>query len=427
MAGATPETEKLLTAVAAGMRAHLSDLTGGIWEQLLAELGPLRDGGGAGLLQAGMTAHVATLLDVFEYGVPLDTVEGPAAAHEYARRLAQSGTPVHALIRAYRLGHRSLLQACLAELHRQCIEEEASVAATSRMLALSFDYIDRVTEQVIDVYQRERDRWLRNECAGRTARVRDILAAREVDLDGAESALGYRLRQHHLGLVAWLPTAHDRADVARLDRFTSGLAELLDCPARPLFVGQGRAAAWAWLPLGSRDRISWARLSSTVENADPSVRVCAGSVEPGIEGFRRTHRQALRVQELTALASPDCHDCRDCRCTAYARVAPIAMMSANIDDLRSWVRSVLGPLADDDEHCARLRETLRVFLDTGCSYTATGSSQILHRNTVQYRIRKAEEAMGYAVQERRTDLDVALLAVEHLGSVLLRKSDTEHA
>ncbi len=35
---------------------------------------------------------------------------------------------------------------------------------------------------------------------------------------------------------------------------------------------------------------------------------------------------------------------------------------------------------------------------------------------VQYRIRRAEEAMGYPVQERRTDLDVALLAVEHLGS-----------
>ncbi|MFG2951571.1 PucR family transcriptional regulator [Streptomyces adustus] len=424
MAGAVPGTEKLLTAVAAGMRAHLSRITGDIGEQLLAEPGPLRDGGGAGLLQAGMAEQVTALLDVFEYGVPPDTVEGPAAACEYARRLARRGAPVHALIRACRIGHRSFLQACLAELHRQCTEEEAVVAATSRVLALSFDCIDRVTEQVIDVYQRERDCRLPNECAGRTARVRDILAAREVDVDGAESALGYRLRQHHLGLVAWLPTPHDRAEVARLDRFTSSLGELLDCPARPLFVGQGPGAAWAWLPLGARDRVSWERLPGAVEDADPSVRVCAGGVEPGIEGFRRTHRQALRVQELAALASPDC---RDSRCTAYAQVAPIAMMSTNIDDLRSWVRSVLGPLAVDDEHCARLRGTLRVFLDTGCSYTATGSRQILHRNTVQYRIRKAEEAMGYPVQERRTDLDVALLAVEHLGSVLLRKGHTEHA
>jgi hypothetical protein len=81
----------MVSAVAAGMRPHLSDITGGIWEQLLAELGPLRDGGGVGLLQAGMTAQVATLLDVSEYGVPLDTIEGPAAVYEYARRLAQSG------------------------------------------------------------------------------------------------------------------------------------------------------------------------------------------------------------------------------------------------------------------------------------------------------------------------------------------------
>ncbi|MGW0765451.1 PucR family transcriptional regulator [Streptomyces sp. NPDC002676] len=417
MAGAIPETEKLLSVVAANMRSRLSDIGCGIREHLMSEIGPLRgDGSVVGLLQASMTANVATLLDVFEYDLPLDTVEAPAAAHEYARRLAQRDTPVHALIRAYRIGHRLFLQACFEELHRQCGDEETSAATTSRMLALSFDYIDRITEQVVEVHQRERDLWLPYECAGRTtARVRDILAEREVDLDQAESALGYRLRQHHLGLVAWLPaSAHDSAEVARLDRFTSDLARKLHCPARPLFVPQGGTAAWAWLPLGSRGCVSWTRLSSAVEDADPSVRVGAGSVEPGIEGFRRTHRQALRIQELAAMA--------DCRCTTYARVAPIAMMSADIDDLRMWVWSVLGPLADDDEPSARLRETLRVFLDTGCSYTAAASRQILHRNTVQYRIRKAEETMGHTVQERRTDLDVALLAVEHLGSVLLRKN-----
>ncbi|MET7855335.1 helix-turn-helix domain-containing protein, partial [Streptomyces avermitilis] len=58
--------------------------------------------------------------------------------------------------------------------------------------------------------------------------------------------------------------------------------------------------------------------------------------------------------------------------------------------------------------------------DTGCSYTATASAQILHKNTVQYRIRKAEEIMGHPVQKGRADLEVALRAVEYLGSTLLR-------
>jgi DNA-binding PucR family transcriptional regulator len=72
------------------------------------------------------------------------------------------------------------------------------------------------------------------------------------------------------------------------------------------------------------------------------------------------------------------------------------------------------------EHSARLRETLQIFLATGCSYTATASRQILHKNTMQYRIRKAEETMGRTVQERRTDLEVAPLACQYLGSSILR-------
>ena len=108
------------------------------------------------------------------------------------------------------------------------------------------------------------------------------------------------------------------------------------------------------------------------------------------------------------------------RVTAYAQVAPIALMCTDIDGIRAWVRNVLGALAVDDEQCARLRETLQIFLATGCSYTATAGHQVLHKNTVQYRIRKTEEAMGRSLHERRPDLEVALLAVRYLGSPVLR-------
>jgi DNA-binding PucR family transcriptional regulator len=160
--------------------------------------------------------------------------------------------------------------------------------------------------------------------------------------------------------------------------------------------------------------VSWEVLSKAVETADPSIRVCAGRVEAGIEGFRATHGQALRAQELATAADPGA------RFTAYAHVAPIALMCTNLEETRAWVWSVLGPLAADDENSARLRETVQVFLATGGSYTATAGRQTLHKNTVRYRIRKAEETMGQSVQERRTDLEVALLAVQYLGSAVLR-------
>ena len=69
-------------------------------------------------------------------------------------------------------------------------------------------------------------------------------------------------------------------------------------------------------------------------------------------------------------------------------------MSGSIELLKDWVIETLGPLADDDDHNARLRDTLRVFLQENGSYKATAERLTLHKNTVQYRVRKAEESLG---------------------------------
>jgi DNA-binding PucR family transcriptional regulator len=415
-----PGAAERLSVVAANVGSRLTEISRDILHYLIAEIPEIRgDETVVRILQASVEENVATLLHIFENDISLDRVDGPAAANEYARRLAQRNMPLSALIRAYRVGHWRFLQWCLDELDSQGADEKVAAVANRRMLQVSFGYIDRITEHVIEVHQQERDRWLLSQTAVRAARVRDILGEEEVDLDWAETALGYRFGQHHLGLVAWLPAlTRGGAGLARLDRFTQEVAEQLECCGMPLFVPRDEVLCWAWLPLGSHSDIPWERLADAVEG-DSSVWVCAGGVEPGIEGFRRTHRQALLAQELATAATPGC------RFTAYPRVAPICLMSANVDDLRAWVWSVLGPLAVDDEPSARLRETVQIFLTSGGSYTATAGSQILHKNTVQYRIRRAEEIMGHAVQDGRPDLEVALLAVEYLGSTLLRPAPQE--
>jgi hypothetical protein len=52
----------------------------------------------------------------------------------------------------------------------------------------------------------------------------------------------------------------------------------------------------------------------------------------------------------------------------FSEVAPVAMMLGSTELLRGWVLSTLAGLATDDEHHARLRDTLLVFLQTGGSY-----------------------------------------------------------
>jgi hypothetical protein len=111
----------------------------------------------------------------------------------------------------------------------------------------------------------------------------------------------------------------------------------------------------------------------------------------------------------------------------YSEVAPVAMMLGSADLLRAWVLSTLGQLATDDEHHARLRDTLLIFLDTGGSYKATAERLVLHKNTVQYRIGKAEESLGRPVRQDRHNVELALQASHWLGASVLRSPRADGA
>jgi hypothetical protein len=55
-------------------------------------------------------------LHALQHDIAVDCITAPAAALEYARRLAQHGVPVNALARAYRLGQRRLTELMFCRL-----------------------------------------------------------------------------------------------------------------------------------------------------------------------------------------------------------------------------------------------------------------------------------------------------------------------
>ena len=223
--------DELLAVVAATLRGRLAEVTQDVTEHLAAAIGQLQgDTAILGVLRASVTENITAIFHVFEHGMPVDTIEAPPAAIEYARRLAQRGVPAGALIRAYRVGHERVLQWCLDELARQGREVPLVVAAARRMVELSSGYIDRVTEQVFTVYEDERDRWLLSQTAMRAGRVRALLEDKRVDLGTVEAELGYRLRQYHVGLIAWDPDpASGDAGLARIERLVMAAAQALGC------------------------------------------------------------------------------------------------------------------------------------------------------------------------------------------------------
>jgi hypothetical protein len=70
----------------------------------------------AALLRASVAENVGTAIQILA-GTGEHTVRNaPAAAIDYARRLAQQDVPATALIRAYRVGQARFIRRCIEEL-----------------------------------------------------------------------------------------------------------------------------------------------------------------------------------------------------------------------------------------------------------------------------------------------------------------------
>ena len=122
-------------------------------------------------LSASVLDNVATVLRVFELQADPETVRAPGAAVDYARRLAQHGVPISALLRTYRLGQAAFQQVVLSEIGRAQLDSTTVAAAAEKLSTVAFAYVDRISEEVVAAYQQERDDWMRSRTAARSARV----------------------------------------------------------------------------------------------------------------------------------------------------------------------------------------------------------------------------------------------------------------
>jgi len=412
----------IMADVAAAVARRSAAVSADVYDVILREVPQLHDDTPLlALLASSVDSNVDTCLQIMQHQIDLSAVRAPAAAVEYARRLAQRGTPLTALLRAYRLGHLCFSDWVLRELARHAADAHLISAAALGMSRVVAGYIDQVSEEMVAAYTRETENWLRNRSAARAARIRDLLSGERVDLGDAEAILGYRLRQHHVGLVCWAGDAAGTAcGITRLEQAIGPVAAQAGCRGEPVFLPRDESSAWAWLPLGIRDTFDAAAAGAA--GADAGIRFAFGDPAKGVTGFRLTHQQAVAAAAVALAARSPAP-----RVVAYREVAPVAMMLASPGLLRAWVLSTLAGLAADDEHHARLRDTLLVFLQTGGSYKTTAERLMVHKNTVQYRIRKAEESLGRPVGENRHDVELALKASHWLGSSLLQPGAAQAA
>ncbi|MFD6358111.1 PucR family transcriptional regulator [Nocardia tengchongensis] len=417
--GGDAEVSRYVAEIAARMNKRVTDIAAIVRRGLEDEIPELRgDPRTIELLGASVEGNVDTILHALQHDIPVARINAPTTAIEYARRLAQHGVPVEALVRAYRVGHRRMTELVFAELRAGAIAPADGVAVAEAITTATFEYVDWITMQVVAVYETEREQWLESRNSTRALLVREVLSgSKSVDIDAATESIRYPLSWHHLALILWYPdTSASSDELTRLQRFARELAEAVGTEAAPLFGAADRTSAWAWLPYRSEQPDAVAKVRDFASMRLDAPRLAIGILGQGISGFRRSHRQALRARSV-ALARTDVEP----RIIAASDpgLTTAALLGAGAE-VGEWVSEMLGELAADNDNDARLRETLRVFLRTGCSYKAAAAELDLHANSVKYRVGRAVSRRGRPITDDRLDVELALLICHWYGAAVLR-------
>lgn len=414
-----PQVTDRLTGLGDRLHEDLADLTKVMCEEMATRIVELpSDRALYDLLTVSVRSNLETIAQVLRRVVDVETIATPVGASEYARRLAQHGVPANALLRAYRLGQRMLIEWGYRLIDAGEPDRELALEAYHGLSEISYAYIDTISEQVMAEYQQERERWLSERSTVRADLLERLIGGDQVGVESAERSLGHRLRQRHLGLVLWSadPSAHG-ADLSVLEQVAVRLARLLDPDAAPLFWPKDRHTAWAWLSVGRGNAVvdsgEW---RTALDRIDPQVRVAMGRAAPGMEGFRVTHLEALSAQQVALVAGG-----RAPRVTSFCEpdVRAVSLLAGDLEQTRRLVTTALGDLAVDTEQSERLRRTVQVFLAEKGSYLATAERLHLHKNTVKYRVDKAMSGRGRPISDDRFDLELALMACDRLGAAVL--------
>jgi DNA-binding PucR family transcriptional regulator len=387
-------TPALARGMADHLYAHLPELAALEQdEELMAEL------------LASTEAHISQALRLLKLGAEVDRAVLPPEARDFMLGNVRRGIPLAALLRSYRLGHAWLWGQWMQALQARIREPDELIAAQEFTSAFMFGYTDRVSDLLVDEYGSERERLMRGTAQLRAEMVRAILAGEPVDEETLTGRLGYEIRRHHVALRI----SSRATEVRGLERAIREAAAALG-PGEPLVVPSGAASFDAWW--GAFDDADTTGLE---RYAPPDgVRVAFGRPGHGLEGFRRSHEEAVQAARVASLARG-----AGASVTGYAQVELVSLLATDLPRARVFVTGRLGPLAATGEPVERLRETVRAFLVAGGSATRVAKELYVHHNTVAYRVKRAEELLGRRVTEDPLELLCALTLAATLGPAVL--------
>jgi DNA-binding PucR family transcriptional regulator len=324
-------------------------------------------------------------------GAPVPANVGPepiGVARDLVRRGLGEST-----LNAYRTGQNAAWlrwMAIVFELTSDPDELRELLDISARSISL---YVDATIAEISAQMTAERDELMRGTHAERREVVALLLDGAPISARSASHRLGYELVQSHRAAAIWSDAAD--TDLSVLERGAEALADALGAP-RPLVVMASAASLWAWIPRGGE--IDRDKLRVTID-ALPGVRIALGSRGSGIEGFRRSHFDAITTQRMLARVGSDA------RIATFDDVRLASLVTHAGDEANEFVAHTLGELATAP---AELRGTLLSFLTEGCNASRAAKRLCTHRNTLLRRVARAEELLPRPIERNRIQVAVAL-------------------
>lgn len=298
-----------------------------------------------------------------------------------ARMAAAGGLSLGDCIQCYWTGHAVTVDVWLEALESLDLPEPQHAECLSLITRFTNAYQERIADLVAGEYARELEEISRHPDKKRFALIRDLINGSTDSLNGLE----YDLELEHLGVIAW---GRDSRSILR------ELAATLE--RRLLWAPAEDDLLMAWL--GSKAQLHAEGLT-LVRGFSPAGegKIAIGSPAAGLDGFRRTHRQAGEAHVVACRTTQPVTLYRDVSLEAFAlRDEPAAR------DFVSYALELLRPNGTD------LSETLRAYFAAGQNASSAAAALDIHEHTVTRRIQKVEERLGCPVNARRGELELAL-------------------
>ncbi len=384
----------------------------------------------------------SNLYHVFERVMPSGAPEvlaAPPPALRFAASVLHRGIDTSDLIQAYRVGQNLAWSWWMQRLSASLPGEgevliEGLQVSSERM----FTYVDAAIDQQVRLWEEERRRWLGRAVALRADAVRRVLRGEPLAPEDVAQALDYDIDRPLIAAILWAEVAPGGAAgaagaggvaggggvagaagsagtagvaevaISRLETVADAMALALGAD-RPLLVPAGASSLWAWFPSERHAAALDLLAHAATTQAQGGQGVALGLPGLGLEGFRSSHRQALRARRLAELARAPAGVIR------FDEVDTLCMFGEDPELIGDFMRRKLGGLIASDTNTERLRESVLVWLREGCNATSAAARLDTHKNTVLYRLQRAEEALGHPLQDDRLGLELALTLAERLG------------